>query len=43
MSDDVFDFDIDAELAKAEKNAAQKALDVPEVLEDEEDCEGCKI
>ncbi|CAM4064904.1 hypothetical protein [Serratia silvae] len=43
MSDDVFDFDIDAELAKAEKNAAQKVREVPEILEDEEDCEGCKI
>lgn len=43
MSDDFFDFDIDAELAKAEKNVAQKAMEVPVVLEDEEDCEGCKI
>ncbi|HGM5488957.1 TPA: hypothetical protein ACKP1B_000547 [Serratia fonticola] len=43
MSDDIFDFDIDAELAQAEKNAALKAREIPEILEDEEDCEGCKI
>ncbi|TQI80183.1 hypothetical protein FHU10_4957 [Serratia fonticola] len=43
MSDDIFDFDIDAELAKAEKNAALKAKEIPEIIEDEEDCEGCKI
>ncbi|EMF07654.1 hypothetical protein [Serratia marcescens] len=46
MSDDIFDFDIDAELAKAEEKAAQKVKEVPEVpefLEDEADCEGCKI
>lgn len=43
MSDDIFDFDIDAELAKAEEKAAQKVKEVPEFLEDEVDCEGCKI
>ncbi len=43
MNDNIFDFDIDAELAKAEKNAALKAKEVPETIEDEEDCEGCKI
>ncbi|MGP2975448.1 hypothetical protein ACTVMN_23370 [Serratia nematodiphila] len=43
MSDDIFDFDIDAELAKAEEKAAQKVKEVPEFLEDEADCEGCKI
>lgn len=40
MSDDIFDFDIDAELAKAEEKAAQKVKEVPEFLEDEADCEG---
>ncbi|MGP3166651.1 hypothetical protein ACTVMP_23755 [Serratia marcescens] len=39
MSDDIFDFDIDAELAKAEEKAAQKVKEVPEFLEDEADCE----
>ncbi|MFI8418066.1 hypothetical protein ACQKDS_14305 [Serratia sp. NPDC078593] len=43
MSDDIFDFDIDAELAVAEQKAAEKAIEVPEILEDEADCEGCKI
>ncbi|WON78332.1 hypothetical protein [Serratia sp. UGAL515B_01] len=43
MNDDVFDFDIDAELAKAEANAAHRAKEVPQLLEDEEDCESCKI
>ncbi|AGB82073.1 Uncharacterised protein [Serratia rubidaea] len=43
MSDEIFDFDIDAELAKAEKKAAEKASEVPDILEDEADCEGCKI
>lgn len=43
MSDDIFDFDIDAELAKAEQKAAQKEREAPEILEDEADCEGCKI
>ena len=43
MSDDIFDFDIDAALETAEQKAAQKANAVPEILEDEADCEGCKI
>ncbi|WP_260516241.1 hypothetical protein [Serratia proteamaculans] len=43
MSDDIFDFDIDAELAEAEEKAAQKVKELPEILEDEADCEGCKI
>ncbi|AHF76702.1 hypothetical protein Sant_1647 [Sodalis praecaptivus] len=43
MNDDIFEFDIDAELAKAEKNAEKKADEVPEPLSAEDDCEGCKI
>lgn len=34
MSDDIFDFDIDAELAQAEEKAAQKVKELPEILED---------
>lgn len=43
MSDDIFDFDIDAELEQAEKKAQQKASELPDLIEDEGDCEGCKI
>ncbi|SQI34311.1 Uncharacterised protein [Leminorella richardii] len=43
MSDDIFDFDIDAELEEAEKKVAQKASESPEQVFDEGDCEGCKI
>ncbi|WP_281352734.1 hypothetical protein [Acerihabitans arboris] len=43
MNDDIFEFDIDAELVKAEKNAEQKAKAVPEAFTAEDDCEGCKI
>lgn len=43
MSDDIFDFDIDAELAAAEKKAAEQANALPEAVEDETDCESCKI
>lgn len=43
MSDDIFDFDIDAALETAEEKAAQKVNAVPEILDDEADCEGCKI
>ncbi|MGA7588829.1 MAG: hypothetical protein WCB03_22765 [Rouxiella badensis] len=43
MSDDIFDFDIDAALETAEEKAAEKASALPEILEDEADCEGCKI
>ena len=43
MSDDIFDFDIDAALEKAEEKAAEKASAVPEVIQDESDCQGCKI
>lgn len=43
MNDDIFEFDIDAELAKAQENAEQKAKAVPDVLSDEDECEGCKI
>jgi hypothetical protein len=43
MSDDIFDFDIDAELEKAASKVQQKASEVPELLQDEDDCEGCKI
>ncbi|TCW00070.1 hypothetical protein [Biostraticola tofi] len=43
MNDDVFEFDIDAELAQAEANADKKAGALPETVADEDDCEGCKI
>lgn len=43
MSDDIFDFDIDAELEQAEKRAQQKAQETPAELQDESDCDGCKI
>lgn len=43
MSDDIFDFDIDAELEMAEKKAEQKVNEVPEMSLSEDDCEGCKI
>lgn len=43
MSDDIFDFDIDAALETAEEKAAEKASAIPEILTDEADCEGCKI
>ncbi|WP_268993524.1 hypothetical protein [Limnobaculum parvum] len=43
MSDDIFDFDIDAELEKAEKKAEQKVNELPDIIQDQDDCEGCKI
>ncbi|WP_281351005.1 hypothetical protein [Budvicia diplopodorum] len=43
MSDDIFDFDIDAELEVAQKKAEQKINEVPDALLGEDDCEGCKI
>ncbi|EOS92930.1 hypothetical protein [Erwinia tracheiphila] len=43
MKDDIFEFDIDAQLAQAEANAEKKASEVPDTLSDEDDCEGCKI
>jgi len=43
MNDDIFDFDIDAELALAEQKTEQKINQLPEVMADEDDCEGCKI
>lgn len=43
MKDDIFEFDIDAQLAAAEANAEKKAAEVPDDLSDEADCEGCKI
>ncbi len=43
MNDDVFEFDIDAELAAAEENVSKKAQVIPEPPAEEEDCEGCKI
>jgi len=43
MNDDVFEFDIDAELAAAEEKTSKKAQAIPEPLTEEEDCEGCKI
>ncbi len=43
MSDDMFEFDIDAQLADAEAKAREKASEVPADLSDEADCEGCKI
>ena len=43
MNEDIFDFDIDAQLEQAEKRAQEKANEVPVELNDEADCEGCKI
>ena len=43
MSDDIFEFDIDAQLADAEAKAQEKANEIPADLNDEADCEGCKI
>ncbi|ADP12891.1 MULTISPECIES: hypothetical protein [Erwinia] len=43
MQDDIFEFDIDAELEQARARAEQKAAEVPVDLGDEADCEGCKI
>lgn len=43
MNEDIFDFDIDAQLELAEKRAQEKASEVPVELNDEADCEGCKI
>ena len=43
MNEDIFDFDIDAQLEQAEKRAQEKANEVPAELNDEADCEGCKI
>lgn len=43
MNDDIFEFDIDAELAKAQEHAEQKAKAMPEDFTAEDDCEGCKI
>ncbi|HEY0209396.1 hypothetical protein [Acerihabitans sp.] len=43
MNDDIFEFDIDAELASAQEKAEQKAREVPEAATAEDDCEGCKI
>lgn len=43
MNDDIFDFDIDAQLEEAEQKAQQKASALPTLLTDEEDCDGCKI
>jgi hypothetical protein len=43
MNDDMFEFDIDAQLEQAEAKAKKKASEVPDDLGDEADCEGCKI
>ncbi|WP_267431742.1 hypothetical protein [Erwinia psidii] len=43
MKDDIFEFDIDAELEQAEANAEKKASEIPADSGDEADCEGCKI
>lgn len=43
MNEDIFDFDIDAQLEQAEKRAQEKVNEVPVELNDEADCEGCKI
>ncbi|MDR7342881.1 MAG: hypothetical protein E7H57_13450 [Pantoea sp.] len=43
MNDDMFEFDIDAQLEEAQANAEKKASEVPVELNDEADCEGCKI
>ncbi|WP_017346444.1 MULTISPECIES: hypothetical protein [Pantoea] len=43
MKDDEFEFDIDAQLADAEARAEEKAGAVPADLNDEGECESCKI
>lgn len=43
MNDDMFEFDIDAQLEQAEARAAEKVNEVPDDSGDEADCEGCKI
>lgn len=43
MNDDMFEFDIDAQLEQAEAKAVEKASEVPTDISDEADCEGCKI
>jgi len=43
MQDDIFEFDIDAQLEQAEARAEKKAAEAPQDLGDEADCEGCKI
>jgi len=43
MNDDMFEFDIDAQLEQAEAKAEKKASEVPDDFGDEADCEGCKI
>jgi len=43
MNDDIFEFDIDAQLEEAQANAEKKASEVPAALSDDADCEGCKI
>ena len=43
MNDDIFEFDIDAQLEEAQANAEKKANEVPADLSDDADCEGCKI
>lgn len=43
MNDDMFEFDIDAQLEQAEAKAAEKASEVPTELSDDAECEGCKI
>lgn len=43
MSDDMFEFDIDSQLAAAEAKAQEKASEVPADLNDDAECESCKI
>lgn len=43
MNDDIFEFDIDAELVSAQEKAEQKAREEPQAPTAEDDCEGCKI
>jgi len=43
MNDDMFEFDIDAQLEQAEAKAEKKAIEVPDDLSADADCEGCKI
>lgn len=43
MNDDLFDFDIDAELASVSQKTEQRANEVPEEIDSEEDCDSCKI
>lgn len=43
MNDDIFAFDIDAQLEQAEKRASEKVNELPSEADDDTECESCKI